>query len=84
MEFLEPQVRHCKKSFPSCIPKRNPEVSGDFVQKREHREHIDAIFHVHGYNSSLSSQTLARGFVASLKGVQWVREECSGGEVQSL
>ena len=26
MEFAEPQVRPCKKLFPNCISKRNPEA----------------------------------------------------------
>jgi hypothetical protein len=65
MEFAEPQVRPCKKLFMSGISKGNPEASADLVPKREHFSMLSSgIFHVNGYNSSLSSPTSARGFVA--------------------
>jgi hypothetical protein len=61
MESVGPQVRQCKKSFPSCISKRNPEAHLGFLFKNGN---IVGAFYIHGYNSSPSSPTLSRGFVA--------------------
>jgi hypothetical protein len=56
-----------KKSFPSCISSETLKPLEILFKNGTISDAIFGIFHIHGYNYSLSSPTLARGFAASLK-----------------
>ena len=68
-EFVDPQVRHCKKLFPE--PHLEDETLRPLeilVRNGNIFDAIFGIFHIYCYISSFSSPTLARGFVAFPEG----------------
>src|ERR1700733_7097920 len=81
MESEGPQVRHCKKSFPSCIFEGEPcRPLGIFVQKREHSRRFNT-FTVTIYRPH--RRRCRAALLHSLKRARFgLRGKCSGGEVQ--
>ena len=69
MECVDSQVRHCKKIVPELHLEGETLKPLDILLRNGNMfDAIFCIFHIYGYNSSRSSPTLARGFVAFLEG----------------
>jgi hypothetical protein len=85
MEFVKPQARHCKNRSRAESRSETLKSLEILFKNGNTFDAIFGIFHIHGYNSSLSSPTLTRGFVTFPEGSAILAPgRNSGGEVQQL